>query len=196
MNNTQHLTVGLLGGSFNPAHAGHLHLSETAHRLLGIDQVWWLVSPGNPLKEKAETAPFAERLESARAITKHYPHIHISDIEQKFDTCYTIDTLQRLKRRFPHIRFIWLMGADNLYQFHLWKRWQDIFDMMPIAIFDRAPYSHIALQQKAPLRYARWRSPESQSAALKYHSAPAWCFIHMPRHPASSTNIRKSLENG
>lgn len=188
---TWNLTVGLLGGSFNPAHEGHLHLSEYARKSLGLDQVWWLVSPGNPLKPGADMAPYRDRLASARAIVKRRPHIHVSDIERRLGTRYSFDTLRLLQRRFTRIRFVWLMGADNLHQFHRWRRWREIFRMLPLAVFDRAPYSHRALRRRAPLAFARFRRGEKRSPALKRRVPPAWCFIHMPRHPASSSAIRR-----
>src|SRR5579885_1064750 len=113
--------VGVLGGSFNPAHAGHLHVSREARRRLGLKEVWWLVNPHNPLKKKSELADYAERLDAARTLASRVPFIRVLDLEQRWGTRYTVDTLKRLKRRYPRLRFIWLMGADNLASFHRWK---------------------------------------------------------------------------
>ncbi|HEV7959508.1 MAG TPA: nicotinate (nicotinamide) nucleotide adenylyltransferase [Rhizomicrobium sp.] len=129
------LRIGLLGGSFDPAHAGHLYVSEIARKLLKLDYVWWLVSPGNPLKP--EPGALAGRLARARARARHHPFIRITDIEQRLGTRYTVDTVRRLKRRFPHARFFWLMGSDNLEQFARWRRWQEIARLIPIAVVRR-----------------------------------------------------------
>jgi len=145
----QGLRIGLLGGSFNPAHAGHLYVTETALRRLKLDSVWWLVSPRNPLKRDAAMAPFAARLESACAISKHHPRIHVSGLEKKLRTRYTIDTVTALQRRFPGVHFVWLMGSDNLAQFARWRRWQDLARKIPIAVVQR-PGSTLA-SLNAPL---------------------------------------------
>jgi nicotinate-nucleotide adenylyltransferase len=129
------LTIGLLGGSFDPAHDGHLYVSEIAHRLLKLDYVWWLVSPGNPLKP--EPGALGARLARAAAAARRYPFIRVTDIEQRLGTRYTIDTVKALKRRFPHARFVWLMGSDNLEQFARWRRWQEIARLVPIAVVRR-----------------------------------------------------------
>ena len=133
----EHLRIGLLGGSFNPAHSGHLYVSETALRRLKLDSVWWLVSPGNPLKDEAGMAPFASRLEGAQAVAGHHPRIHVSSLERRLGTRYTIDTITALERRFPEIQFVWLMGSDNLAQFSRWRRWQDLARKIPIAVVQR-----------------------------------------------------------
>ena len=145
------LRVGLLGGSFNPAHDGHRHISLLALRRLGLDQVWWLVSPQNPLKSTAGMAPLAERMAGARAAARH-PAIKVTDIERRLGTRFTADTLVRLRRRFPDLGFVWLMGADNLVQVPKWQRWTEIFTCMPVAVFDRPSYSYAALAGKAATR--------------------------------------------
>jgi nicotinate-nucleotide adenylyltransferase len=129
------LRIGLLGGSFDPAHAGHLYVSDVAKKLLRLDYVWWLVSPGNPLKP--EPGAFASRLSRARTAARHHPFIRVSDIEQRLGTRYTIETVTLLKRRFPRARFVWLMGSDNLEQFARWRRWQEIARIIPIAVVRR-----------------------------------------------------------
>jgi nicotinate-nucleotide adenylyltransferase len=142
------LTIGLLGGSFDPAHAGHLHASLTALKALGLDHVWWLVSPGNPLK--SGSAPLAARLDSARALARH-PRIHVTAIEQALGTRYTIDTVTALQQRFPGVRFVWVMGSDNLSQFGRWKQWQALARRIPLVVV-RRPGSQLASLNAAPVR--------------------------------------------
>lgn len=182
--------IGLLGGSFNPAHAGHVHLSREAMKVLGLDGVWWLVSPQNPLKSEAEMADFATRFASAQQVAKAHPHIHVSDFEQVQNTRYTADTLRLLVKTFPDIRFVWLMGADNLAQFHHWRDWRDIFSTVRIAVYDRKPHTFKGLSGKAAqiFRHARVSPRELTAKPL-----PAWCFIHGRRHPLSATFIRNLL---
>lgn len=183
-------TIGLLGGSFNPAHAGHLHISLEAARQLGLKKIWWMVSPQNPLKPQKGMAPFAERFASAKKITARHPFIQVSDIEQKMNTRYTIDSLRKLKKRYPKTRFVWLMGADNLATIQHWQEWEKIFSLVPILVLDRSPFSHSALRKKAALRFSRYRANPRKllkSAAL---GLPAWSYNHMKRHPESSTRIR------
>jgi nicotinate-nucleotide adenylyltransferase len=180
--------VGLLGGSFDPAHAGHRHISLEALRRLGLDEVWWLVSPQNPLKAPSET-PLADRLAAARRVGNH-PSIRITDIERTLATVYTADTLAQLTRRFPGIRFVWIIGADNLIQICRWRRWRRIFATVPIAVFARPPYSWKALTGRAARRYAAFRVSEAQAGALVGMRPPAWIFFHSRPHPESATRIR------
>lgn len=184
------LKVGLLGGSFNPAHAGHRHISLEARRRLGLDQVWWLVSPQNPLKPRAGMAPLAERLSTARLVARH-PAIVPTDIERDLGTRFTVDTLAALRRRFPLVRFVWLMGADNLVQIGRWKRWQRLFEGTAIAVFDRPRYAAAALASMAAQRFRARRRPETSSRRLCETRPPAWIFIRAPLHPASATAIRE-----
>jgi len=181
--------IGLLGGSFNPAHAGHRHISEMALKRLGLDEVWWLVSPQNPLKPAAGMAPFAERLAGARAVARH-PRIRVTGVEAELGTTYTAETLRRLARRFPRDRFIWLMGADNLAQIHQWKDWQQIFNTVAVAVFDRPSYCLRALASPAAHRFSRNRVPESASGALCRRRPPAWVFLVGPLNPLSATATR------
>lgn len=183
------MRIGLLGGSFNPAHEGHRHISLLALKHLHLDELWWLVSPQNPLKPTNDMAPFAERLASASAMARH-PRIRISDIESRLHTRYTADTLHALRARFPQTRFVWLMGADNLAQIPRWERWTEIFQSVPIAVFDRATYSYRALAGKAAQRFAKQRIEGRNAATLADHKAPAWVYFHARRHPASATSIR------
>lgn len=183
------MRIGLLGGSFNPAHEGHRHISLLALKYLHLDELWWLVSPQNPLKSANDMAPFAERLTSAHAMARH-PRIRISDIETRLHTRYTADTLHALRTRYPQTRFVWLMGADNLAQIPHWERWTEIFQSVPIAVFDRATYSYRALAGKAAQRFAKQRIEGRNAGTLADHKAPAWVYFHARRHPASASSIR------
>ena len=153
------LRIGLLGGSFNPAHDGHLYVSETARRRLNLDAVWWLVSPGNPLKDKIAMAPLSARLDSARRIAARHPAIHVSAMEQQLGTIYTIDTVEALQRRFPRIEFVWLMGSDNLEQFSRWKRWENLARRIPIAVIQRPGSILAALNAPLVRRFGMVREP-------------------------------------
>jgi len=188
----RHHRIGLLGGSFNPAHRGHLHLSFTALRRLDLDEVWWMVSPQNPLKPSAGMAPFAERLEQARRVAAGHRRIRVTDIESRLgsNSYYTADTLKRLTRRFPHWRFVWLMGGDNLVQLPRWDRWTEIFATVPIAVFNRPTYAHQALAGIAAQRFARRRVPELAARRLPETKPPAWVFFHTRLDPTSATQIR------
>jgi nicotinate (nicotinamide) nucleotide adenylyltransferase/ribosome silencing factor RsfS/YbeB/iojap len=185
-----HRRIGLLGGSFNPAHGGHLHISRLALRQLGLDEVWWLVSPQNPLKPGLGMAPFAERLRAAEAVAAADRRIRVSDIEAGLGSTYTADTLAALRHRFPHVHFVWLMGGDNLAQLPYWKRWQDIFRTVPVAVFARPGTSSKALAGKAAQRFARSRIPVSAARRLAPSAPPAWVFFHTRLDPRSSTRIR------
>ena len=183
------LRIGLLGGSFNPAHDGHRHISLFALQRLRLDAVWWLVSPQNPLKPVAGMASFDERFASAEAAARH-PKIEVSDIESRMGTRYTADTLQALYRRYATHRFVWIMGADNLIQLPRWRDWTAIVEMVPIAVFARPGYSQRSLFGAAAHRYRRNRLPDRAAARLADRKAPAWVFLHTPQHPASATEIR------
>jgi nicotinate-nucleotide adenylyltransferase len=161
-----------------------------ALRALGLDAVWWLVSPQNPLKPRAGMAPLAERMRQARTVARH-PRIRVTDIEDRLGTSYTADTLEALKRRFPATRFVWLMGADNLRQISRWARWTRIFSLVPIAVFDRPAYSLTALASKAAHRFARARRTGGAARRLGEAKLPAWTFFACPRHGASATAIRQ-----
>jgi nicotinate-nucleotide adenylyltransferase len=154
------LRIGLLGGSFNPAHAGHLYVSETARKRLGLDAVWWLVSPGNPLKDKSSMAPLGVRLDGARRIAGRNPAIHVSALERQLGTIYTVDTVKALQRRFPKLRFVWLMGSDNLEQFSRWRRWDEIARTSPIAVIQRPGSILAALNAPLVRRFGMVREPQ------------------------------------
>jgi nicotinate-nucleotide adenylyltransferase len=183
------MRVGLLGGSFNPAHAGHAHIAETALTRLGLDRVIWLVSPQNPLKSASHTAPLARRMASAREAARGRSMI-VSDVERRIGTRYTIDTVRALKARFPGVRFVWLMGSDNLQSFHRWRGWAELFRLAPIAVIARPGRPLAGLFAPAARRFASSRRPASQAALLAQTPAPAWVYLNAPLHPASSTAIR------
>ena len=181
--------TGLLGGSFNPAHAGHRRITLFALAALGLDEVWWLVSPGNPLKPRQGMAPLAARLASARAMARRAP-IRATAIERELGTRYTADTLRALLRRYPRRRFVWLMGADNLAQFHRWRRWREIARTMPIAVIARPGYDGAALASPAMAwlrRFRRRRAPQTDPAKW---SVPALILLRFDPDPRSSTAIR------
>jgi nicotinate-nucleotide adenylyltransferase len=181
--------VGLLGGSFNPAHEGHRHISLQALKRLKLDEIWWLVSPQNPLKPVKGMAPLKDRLAQARHLAGK-GRIKVTDIETRLGTRYTADTIAALQRQFPRLNFVWLMGADNLAQISRWDRWQSIFNAVPIAVFDRPAYSLSALNAKAAQRYASSRVAPEQAGELAVLPPPAWTFIRSRLHPASATQIR------
>lgn len=183
------MRIGLLGGSFDPAHAAHRMISLAALRRLGLDAVWWLVTPGNPLKSTAALAPAARRAEAARRVAGH-PRIRVTTVEEGMGTRFTRDTLALLMRRCPGVRFVWLMGSDNLAGFHRWKRWGDIFGLMPVAVFDRPGSTLKAAASRAGTHFGRFRRPERVGRGLVGTPAPAWAFFHGPRSSLSSTAIR------
>jgi nicotinate-nucleotide adenylyltransferase len=182
--------VALLGGSFNPAHAGHRHISLEAMKRLGLDAVWWLVSPQNPLKPVQGMAPFADRLDSARAAARHHPRIVVTGIEAELGTRFTADTLQALAAKFPRTEFVWLMGADNLAQIRHWQKWRKIFETVPVAVYDRPSYSLRALSGLAARRFATARIDQDHARTLAGTAPPSWVFFLAKRHPASATALR------
>lgn len=190
MDRSDHNTrVGLLGGSFNPAHEGHVEISEAALEFLELDYVWWLVSPGNPLKDKSTLAPFEERVETARALKKD-DRIIISELERNFETHYTIDTLKKIKETLPRYHYVWLMGADNLAEFDKWKDWRGIAEIVPFAIFSRPSYSKASLDSLAAKALRDYRIGKNKAKALHRMKPPAWVFCDLTDNPASSTEIR------
>jgi nicotinate-nucleotide adenylyltransferase len=181
--------IGLLGGSFNPAHQGHRDISLAALKYLELDEIWWLVSPQNPLKPVAGMASFAERMKSAEGMARH-PRIRVTDLESRLGTRFTADTLKVLVTRFPSCRFVWLMGADNLAQISSWRDWTKIFHLTPIAVFDRPTYTVKALTALAARRFRRARRREAALKMLAASPAPAWVFVHHRLNPISATAIR------
>ena len=183
--------TGLLGGSFNPAHGAHRRISLFALDALGLDEVWWLVSPGNPLKPEAGMAPLAARVRSAQAEASGAP-IRVTAIERELGTRYTIDTLRALERRFPRRRFVWLMGADNLAQLHLWKDWRSLAREMPIAVIARPGYDRRALASPATAWLRRYRLPVSSLKNREEWSAPALIELRFDPDPRSATAMRQA----
>jgi nicotinate-nucleotide adenylyltransferase len=183
------MKVGLFGGSFNPGHDGHAHVAETALRRLDLDRVIWLVSPQNPLKDRRQTAPLADRMASARAVAPG-PRMVVSDFETRVGTTWTVDTLRALKRRHPGVRFVWLMGSDNLETFHRWRGWTDIMRMMPVAVVARPGSLLESRAAPASRRFAAQRVSSSEARMLPLMPAPAWTYLTAPLNPSSSTALR------
>lgn len=185
------MRIGLFGGTFNPPHNGHLLLSQTALKRLGLDRIWWLVTPGNPLKDVKGLPSQAKRIAAARAIARH-PAIEVTGFETEIGTRFTSDTIDFLKARCPGVHFIWLMGADNLGQFHRWQNWVSIARKIPIAVIDRPGSTWRTVSAKTAQRFARARLDESDAKILARHPPPAWIFLHGPRSFLSSTQLRKA----
>ncbi len=185
------LKIGLLGGSFNPAHAGHINISNTVRKALQLDQIWWLVSPQNPLKSTDDMMSFEARYQSAENLIKHNKII-VSDIEKVFKTRYTIDTIKKLKQRFPHIDFVWIIGADNLVNFHKWKNWQQIFALIKVIVYDRGTYSYKALSS---ITANKFNYAKIKAGGLAEAHPPSWSFLRMKIHPHSATLIRTTKKN-
>ncbi len=180
--------IGLLGGSFDPPHAGHVHISLEALKRFQLDEVWWLVSPGNPLKARGP-APLATRLAKARQIMRH-PRVQVTDLEARMGTRFTAATLDGLLRRYQGVDFVWLMGADNLASFHHWDRWREIFETVPIGVLARPGDRISARMSPAARRYRSAKLRSREAAALATSAAPAWCFVNVPMMPISSTALR------
>jgi nicotinate-nucleotide adenylyltransferase len=180
--------IGLLGGSFDPAHGGHVDLTRAALRRFGLDRVWWLVSPGNPLKCDGPAA-LDQRMARARAVMRH-PRVEVTDIEARIGTRRTARTLARLQGLYPGVRFVWLMGADNLASFHLWGQWRDIMHRVPVGIIARPGDRISARLSRAARIYRAQQLPARASALLGRAEPPAWCFVNMPMNPQSSSGLR------
>lgn len=183
------LRVGLLGGSFNPAHRGHRRISLSARGALGLDEIWWLVSPGNPLKPSAGMAPLPARVAAAQRMARGAP-IRVTAIERELGTRYTVDTLKKLRRRYGKAAFIWLMGSDNLAQFHRWRDWRDIAQTMPIAVIARPGYDGAALASPAMAWLRRYRVSAASFRNRGRWSAPALVILRFDPDPRSATAIR------
>ena len=180
--------IGLLGGSFDPPHAGHVHITREALKRFGLDRVWWLVSPGNPLKKNGP-APLPERMQAARAMMQH-PCVTVTDLEAQLGTRFTAETLATLRQRYPGVRFVWLMGADNLAQFHRWQDWRWIMDHVPVGVMARPGDRISARLSKAARIYEAARMPGRASHLLGRSNAPSWCFVNLPMSAQSSSAIR------
>jgi len=186
---TNGMRIGLLGGSFNPPHLAHRAISQFAIKRLKLDRVWWLVTPGNPLKENGALHDLDQRTEAARRMADD-PRIDVSCLESVIGTRYTVDTITYLRRRAAGLRFVWIMGADNLAQFHRWQNWRRIAAEVPIAVIDRPPHSFRALAAPAAQALARYRLQENQAGRLADHNAPAWVFLTGMKSNLSSTGLR------
>ena len=182
------MTVGLFGGSFDPPHAGHVHVSREALKRLGLDRLWWLVSPGNPLKERGP-APLERRIAAARALIRH-PRILVTDIEARLGTRYTAETLDALHVLYPGVRFVWIMGADNLAQFHRWQRWDGIMRSVPVAVLARPGLGVSARTARAARIFEGARLPVSGARLLPLATPPAWTYLEIPMIDISSSAIR------
>ncbi|MEN8892267.1 nicotinate-nucleotide adenylyltransferase [Planktotalea arctica] len=192
MTPTAHTTrgrrIGLLGGSFDPAHLGHVHITLEALKRFDLDEVWWLISPGNPMKRRGP-APMLRRMARAREVMRH-PRVHISDIEAQLNTRYTAQTLRALRQKFPLARFTWLMGADNLAQFHLWKDWDEIINTVPIGVLARPGEQIAARTAPAAQIYRHALLKARQVRLLSIADAPAWAFVNVPMRDISSSALR------
>jgi nicotinate-nucleotide adenylyltransferase len=183
------MRIGLFGGTFDPPHLAHLGASLLAMKRLKLDRLWWLVTPGNPLKDTRGLRPLAERMADARALA-HHPRIDITGLEAVINTRYTYDTLRFLVRVCPGVRFVWVMGADNLRSFYRWQNWRQIANLMPMAVIDRMGSSLYATGGRAAQALTRYRLPEAMAGALPGRKAPAWVYLHGLKSPLSSTALR------
>ena len=180
------MVIGLLGGSFDPAHEGHAHITREALKRMGLDQVWWLVTPGNPLKTR-QPAPMADRLARAQAVMRH-PRVKITALEAALGTRVTVNTITRLKTLYPGVTFVWLMGADNLVQFHKWGRWRDILRAVAVGVLAR-PGSGVAARMSVAARAFRVHRV-ARGENLRGRKPPVWAFVNLPMNDASSSEIR------
>jgi nicotinate-nucleotide adenylyltransferase len=189
------MRIGLFGGSFDPPHEGHLLVSRIALRRLRLDRIWWLVTPGNPLKDMNGRASLAARLRACQEIAQH-PRIVVSGVEAEIRTRFTYDTLRYLRRRCPGVRFVWIMGADNLSGFHRWRHWREIAGLAPIAVVDRPGATLNSLGAKAAQSLAPFRLAERDAAQLAATAAPAFAYLHDRRLAQSSTALRAAERRG
>jgi nicotinate-nucleotide adenylyltransferase len=183
------MRIGLFGGTFDPPHAAHLGATLLAMKRLRLNRMWWLVTPGNPLKDTRGLQPLEKRMAAARALTRH-PRIDVTGLEAVIKTRYTYDTLDYLVRRCPGVRFAWVMGADNLRSFYRWQNWRGIANLLPIAVVDRMGSSLYATGGRAPQALARYRLPERLAHTLVGRKPPAWVYLHGLKSPLSSTALR------
>jgi nicotinate-nucleotide adenylyltransferase len=188
------MKIGLFGGTFDPPHQAHLAASLLAMKRLGLDRVWWLVTPGNPLKDTRHLESLDRRVAAVRALTRH-PRIEVSAIEAQIGTRYTYDTIAYLLNRCPDVHFVWIMGADNLRSFHRWQKWRAIAEMIPIAVVDRLGPSLYASASVAGGALGQARIPEQKARLLPTCPPPAWVFLHGLKSPLSSTALRAGRES-
>jgi nicotinate-nucleotide adenylyltransferase len=189
------MRIGLFGGSFDPTHRGHVTASETARHRLGLDRVWWIATPGNPLKQNRPSRSLADRMADARAMTQGR-RISVTGIEALIGSRYTADTIIWLKRRLTSVRLVWIMGADNLVNFHQWQNWRRMLEAVPVAVVDRPGFTLAALASPAARQFRHARVPERLAASLPGTAPPAWVFLHGPRIALSSTELRRRLIDG
>ncbi len=182
--------IGIFGGSFNPPHSGHRLVAETALKRLRLDQVWWMVSPGNPLKDHVDLAPLERRVHMTRSVAEH-PRMKVSAHEQVLGSPYTARTIAMLRVKRPALRFVWIMGADNLAGFHHWQDWRSIVDSVPMAVVDRPGASLATLGAPMAKAYEKQRVDETDAALLADLKAPSWVFLHTALDDSSSTRLRK-----
>lgn len=187
--NAPGMRIGLFGGTFDPPHAAHRAACLLAMKRLGLDRVWWLVTPGNPLKDTDGLAPLAARVLAARRLARH-PRIDVTGLEAQIGTPYTYETVKYLMRRCPQVHFVWIMGADNLRSFHRWQRWRGIARLLPIAVVDRLGPSLYASAGVAGQALAYARVPETAAKMLSERTPPAWIYLHGLKSPLSSTALR------
>jgi len=187
--NAPHLRIGLFGGSFNPPHDAHRAVSLFAMKRLRLDRVWWLVTPGNPLKDNSGLPALDKRIDAALSLAAH-PRIDVTGIEAVIGTKYSYDTIVRLQHECPLTRFVWIMGADNLKNFHRWKNWRGIASIIPIAVVDRGGTALSMLGSPAAQALARTRLPEAAASKLADQAPPAWVFLHGMKMALSSTELR------
>ena len=184
------LAIGLFGGSFNPPHAGHRLVAEIAMRRLKLDRLWWMVTPGNPLKDRGELAPLSDRIAMSEALIRD-PRIRVTAFEAAWTLNFTAETVSLVRSRNPGVRFVWVMGADSLASFHRWQNWRDIMRSVPVAVIDRPGSTLSFLSAKTTKAFARARISEDDAQALALMRPPAWTFIHGPRSSLSSTGLRR-----
>lgn len=187
----KNMKIGLLGGSFNPAHEGHIYISEQALRLFGLDEIWWLVTPQNPLKKMKTNDTLIKRLNFAKKLVKN-SKIRIDSVENKYKNNFTANTLKNIINRYKGTKFIWLMGADNLDEFHKWYQWQTIYSIIPIAVFDREYYSYSVFNSIAGKRYFNKLHKTKNSQSIFKSKLPSWRFLRIHKNSLSSTKIRNN----
>jgi len=184
------MRIGLYGGSFDPPHIGHRHVALTALRRLRLDRVWWIVTPGNPLKDRSRLPARSERLGRTRALASH-PRMEVTDIDGAIGAVYTVETLRYLVRRCPAVRFVWIMGADSLAHLHRWRAWREIARLVPFAVVDRPGWTLRATQSRGASALATARIAAAAASSLACLRPPAWTFLYGPRSPFSSTVLRE-----
>lgn len=186
------MRIGLFGGTFDPPHKAHVEACLLALRRLGLDRVWWVVTPANPLKDTSSLTPLDQRIRAIEDFA-HHPRIDVTGFEALIGTRYTFDTISFLRRRCPGVHFVWIMGADNLRSFHRWQKWKSIAKLVPIAVVDRLGPSLYATSGVAGQALARWRLPESAAKSLADRKPPAWIYLHGLKSPLSSTALRLKI---